>query len=66
MADQIYKADTFTIPLNQKDIGNLVDSSRESVSRVMTEFERDGIIKLTGKKTEILNKKMLIMISSNG
>jgi CRP-like cAMP-binding protein len=66
MSDHIYKSQIFTIPVNQEDIGNLVDSSRESVSRVMAEFERDGIINISGKKTEILNKKSLIMISSNG
>lgn len=54
------------IPLNQEDLGNLVDSSRESVSRVLTEFKRDGIIRISGKKIEIKNKKSLLLISANG
>jgi CRP-like cAMP-binding protein len=66
MSDYIYNSKIFTIPLNQEDIGNLVDSSRESVSRVFAEFEKDGIIRISGKKIEILNKKLLLMISSNG
>jgi len=66
MSDHIYKSQIFTIPVNREDIGNLVDASRESVSRIITEFERDGIIKLTGKKVEIINKKSLQMISANG
>jgi CRP-like cAMP-binding protein len=65
-SEKIYMSDVFSIPLTQEDLGNLVDSSRESVSRVMTEFERDSIIKLSGKKVEIVNKKSLLMISSNG
>jgi len=66
MADQIYKFNNFTIPVNQEEIGNLIDSSRETVSRVLTEFNNDGIISITGKKIEILKKESLIMISSNG
>jgi CRP-like cAMP-binding protein len=66
MSDHIYNSDVFSLPVNQEEIGNLVDSSRESVSRVLTEFERDSIIEISGKKIEILNKKSLFLISANG
>ncbi len=66
LADRIYHSDAFSIPITQADFGNLVDSSRESVSRVMTEFEKDGIIRCSGKRVEIENKKSLLMISSKG
>ncbi len=66
MSEQIYNSKTFIMPLNQEDIGNLVDSSRESVSRVFAEFERDGIIRIQYKNIEILNYKSLFLISSNG
>ncbi len=66
LSDYVYNSNIFTIPLTQEDLGNLVDSSRESVSRVLNEFEKDGIIRFTGKKIEILNKKSLVMISANG
>jgi CRP-like cAMP-binding protein len=66
LSDRIYNSRIFTIPLIQEDLGNLVDSSRESVSRVLTEFEKDGIIRLSGKKIEIINKESLLMISANG
>jgi CRP-like cAMP-binding protein len=65
-SEKIYNADVYTMPLTQEDIGNLVDASRESVSRVLNEFEKDGMIRLGGKKVEILNKKSLRMISANG
>ena len=65
-SDKIYSSGSFSFPLTQEDIGNLVDASRESISRILTEFEKDGIIKVTGKKVEILNKKSLLMISANG
>lgn len=66
LSERIYNSNIFYIPLTQEDLGNLVDSSRESVSRVLTEFEKDGIIRISGKKVEILNKKSLLMISAKG
>jgi CRP-like cAMP-binding protein len=66
LSERIYSSDIFKIPLTQEDLGNLVDSSRESVSRVLTEFEKDGIIRLVRKKVEITNKASLLLISANG
>jgi CRP-like cAMP-binding protein len=66
MSEQIYNSNIFTMPVNQGEIGGLVDSSRESVSRVITEFEKDGLIKIAKKKVEILNKKSLQLVSANG
>ncbi|MDY0103813.1 MAG: Crp/Fnr family transcriptional regulator [Lentimicrobium sp.] len=65
-ADHIYESDHFTLPISQAEIGNLVDTSRESISRTLSEFHRDGIIRFTGKKIEILNKKSLVLISQTG
>ena len=66
LSDVVYNSNIFTLPLTQEDLGNLVDSSRESVSRVMNEFEKDGIIRLAGKKVEIINMNSLLIISANG
>lgn len=66
MAGRIYGSDTFTIPVNQEEIGNLVDASRESVSRVLNEFASDGIIDQSGKRIHIRKKETLRLISANG
>jgi CRP-like cAMP-binding protein len=65
-ADQIFQSDTFILPLSQAELGNYVDTSRESVSRILTEFHKDGILSINGKKIEIINKKSLLLISQNG
>jgi CRP-like cAMP-binding protein len=65
-SDVIFKSDTFMLPLSQAEFANLVDTSRESVSRVLAEFDKDGIIKISGKQVEILDKKRLIQVSQNG
>jgi len=65
-ADKIYESDNFTLPISKAEIGNLVDTTRESVSRILNEFHNDGIIKMKGKKIEILNRNSLLLISQNG
>jgi CRP/FNR family transcriptional regulator len=65
-SEKIYNSSIFSLPLTQEEMGNLVDASRESVSRVLTEFDKDGIIRINGKKIEITNKKSLALISANG
>lgn len=66
LSDRIYNSLTFTIPLTRSEIGNYIDTSRESVSRVLSEFEEDGIISVNGKRIHILQKDKLILISENG
>ena len=65
-SDNIFQAYTFTLPLNQSEMGNMVDTSRESISRILSEFDKDGIIQITGKQIEILDKSRLQLISQNG
>lgn len=66
LADDIFASDEFTLPLSQSEIGNLVDSTRETVSRVLTEFDKDGTISLNGKIIRLLNKTSLELICKNG
>jgi CRP/FNR family transcriptional regulator len=66
MADQLFESDTFTLPITQSEMGNLVDTSRETISRILSEFDKDGIIHVVGKRIEILNKNSLKLISQNG
>lgn len=65
-SDIIFQNDVFCLPISQTELANLVDTSRESVSRVLAEFDKDEIIKMNGKQIQILNKKSLVMISQNG
>ncbi len=62
----IYESDSYKLPLTRNEFGNYIDTTRESISRILTEFNKEGIINLEGKKIEILNKKQLKMISKNG
>lgn len=66
LSEHIFNSEKFVIPITQEEFGNLVDASRESISRIMTEFEKDGIVKTSAKKIEILKRDTLIMVSENG
>lgn len=65
-SDNIYKSNSFYLNINQEEMGNLIDASRESISRVLNEFAKDGAIKLNGKEIEIINREHLKLISANG
>ena len=65
-SNDIFDSDSFTLPISQTELGCLIDTGRESISRFLGEFDKDGIISLTGKQITILNKEMLQLISNNG
>ncbi len=67
LSERIYNSDYLKFPLTQEDLGNLVDSSRESISRVLTEFENDGIIRLPVKRLKSLkrNRCCLSVLTAN-
>ncbi len=66
LSENVFESDEFVLPISQSDIGNLVDASRESVNRLLSELINDGIIRMEGRKIEILNKPSLQLISQNG
>jgi len=65
-SEDIYDNEEFDFPLSRNDLADLICSSRESVSRVLREFDKDRIIQLDGKKIKIINKSLLEQIGKNG
>ncbi len=66
MANEIFQKDEFELILNRNELSDLVHSSRESVSRVLTQFHEEKLIDLQTKHIHLLNRKSLEMISRNG
>ena len=66
LSERIYHSDSFRLPVGQEEIGNLIDASRESVNRVLAEFITDGIIAVSGRSLQMLNKESLKLISAKG
>jgi len=62
----IFDSDEFVFPLNRNEFGDLICTSRESISRILVEFHEDKIIHLKGKNIKILDRDRLKYISRNG
>ena len=64
--NEIYNKKEFILPLSRQELGNYTDTSRENVSRILTELHHDKIIKVSSKRIKIINEEMLTLISKNG
>jgi CRP-like cAMP-binding protein len=63
---EIYENQSFTLPISRQDLGDMAGTTRESASRILSEFHNDKIILLEGKKVTILNPELLKQISEKG
>ena len=61
--DKIYENDSFIIPLSREDLGNYINTTRESVSRVLAELDSKRIIRIKGKDIQILKPDALRYLS---
>ena len=65
-SDEIYEKDEFALPLTRLELGYFINTSRESICRILNEFDDAGIIELSGRKIKILDKDLLEIISKKG
>jgi len=62
----IYQSNTFNLPISRKEIGDLIDMRVENVIRILSEFRKDGIIRIEGTTIEILNLPLLEQVMQHG
>ena len=65
-ADQVYENDEYSLPISRKEISEYIGMSVENVIRTISEFRKDKIINIFGKKIEIVDLKSLERISLLG
>ena len=65
-ANNIYKTNEFELPVSRREIAELIDMRTENVIRTMSEFRKDGLIKINGHIIEIVNPEMLQKVSDVG
>lgn len=65
-AKEIYTNTKFNLPITRRELGELIDMSTENVIRILSEFRKDGLIRIQGNQIEILNFDMLKRISKFG
>ena len=65
-ATEIYFANEFELPLSRKEMAEYVGLTTENVIRSLSEFRKDGILKIYGKTIQIVNMETLRSISEFG
>ena len=51
---------TINVILSREEIANMVGTTRETATRLLSEFKDDNIVELVGKKIKILNHQKLV------
>jgi CRP-like cAMP-binding protein len=62
----IYNSRVFDLPVSRKEIADFIGMSTANVIRTMSDFKREGIIKVFGKTIEIVDIDKLEIISKRG
>lgn len=65
-ANDIYKCIDFELPLSRREIADFIGMTTENVIRTLSEFRKDGIIEIAGKRIIILDVNRLLSISEHG
>ncbi len=65
-ADEIFGADEFDLILSRQEIGDYTNMAKESVVRIMKDFEDSGVIYSESSRIKILDRDKLAEISEKG
>jgi len=65
-SENVFDNLNFELPLNRNELGDLTCTSRETVSRILTDFNKNKMIKVDKKHIKILQPDKLRMISEMG
>lgn len=63
---EIYNSRVFDLPVSRKEIAEYIGMSTANVIRTISEFKKDGTIKVFGKTIEIVDVNKLEIISKRG
>lgn len=62
----IYRSENFILPVTRQELAHLLGYSKESVINTLSKFNKEGIIKVSDRKIELINSEKLIQISKLG
>ena len=65
-SENIYKSQSFTLPLSRRELAELTGTTKESMIRTLAEFRHDKIIKIDGKEVEIISPDIIKTLSRLG
>jgi CRP/FNR family transcriptional regulator len=63
---EIYKSRVFDLPVSRKEIADYIGMSTANVIRTLSDFKKEGIIRVFGKTIEVVDIEKLEVISKRG
>ncbi|MBN2613542.1 MAG: Crp/Fnr family transcriptional regulator [Bacteroidales bacterium] len=66
LSRNIYCSDTFTLPFSRQEIADMVQTTKETISRTLTEFKNDKIIELEDRKVTLKSIELLDILNKIG
>ena len=66
LADNIYKKNTFRMPITRREVGELISMTTENTIRTFSEFKKDGIVSFDGKVITICDYDRLKNVNKTG
>jgi CRP/FNR family transcriptional regulator len=63
---EIYNSRVFDLPVSRKEIADYIGMSTANVIRTLSDFKKEGIIRIFGKTIEVVNVDKLEIISKRG
>jgi CRP-like cAMP-binding protein len=66
LSERIYENTTFKIQLSRQELADLIGISRESTTRIISKFKKDGLINITRNNIELVKIDLLKKISQKG
>ncbi|MFB6317814.1 Crp/Fnr family transcriptional regulator [Saccharicrinis sp. FJH54] len=66
LSNELFKSDNFKCMLTRQELGEFTNMTKESVVRILNEFDKEGILKVNGDQIQILDMEKLEHISISG
>lgn len=63
---EIYRSRVYDLPVSRKEIADYIGMSTANVIRTMSDFKKEGVIRIYGKTIEIVDLDKLEIISKRG
>jgi CRP-like cAMP-binding protein len=66
LSDEVFGSDEYEMILSRQELGEMTNMVKESVVRILKEFEDSGFISISLSVLKILNREKLLQISEKG
>ena len=66
LSDNIYKKNSFRMPITRREVGELISMTTENTIRTFSEFKKDGLISIEGKVITIEDFDRLRNVNKTG